>query len=68
MIESVARHGGDIDCCGTCLDARRIEENRLTRGARRSSLDELAAWIVWADKVVTYQSRAQLGVSPRPTA
>jgi DsrE/DsrF-like family len=36
MIESVARHGGDVGCCGTCLDARGIEEDRLTMGPYRS--------------------------------
>jgi uncharacterized protein involved in oxidation of intracellular sulfur len=54
MIESVARHGGDVGCCGTCLDARGIGEDRITKGAHRSSLEELASWSLWADKVVSY--------------
>jgi uncharacterized protein involved in oxidation of intracellular sulfur len=54
MIESVARRGGQVACCGTCLDARGIDEGRLTKGARRSSLEELTSWTLWADKVVTY--------------
>jgi uncharacterized protein involved in oxidation of intracellular sulfur len=54
MVESVARHGGEIGCCGSCLDARGIDGDHLTEGARRSTLDELAAWTTWADKVVTF--------------
>lgn len=54
MIESVARHGGEVGCCGTCLDARGITDDLLTKGARRSSLEELTDWTLWADKVVTY--------------
>jgi uncharacterized protein involved in oxidation of intracellular sulfur len=54
MVESAARHGADIGCCGTCMDARGITDEMLTKGARRSTLDELAEWTAWAEKVVTF--------------
>ena len=54
MIGSAARHGAEVGCCGTCLDARGIEERNLTKGARRSTLDELAEWAAWADKVISF--------------
>jgi uncharacterized protein involved in oxidation of intracellular sulfur len=54
MIESVARHGGEIGCCGTCLDARGVDDDHLAKGAERANLDVLADWTVWADKVVTF--------------
>lgn len=54
MILSAARHGADVGCCGTCMDARGIDDDRLTKGARRSTLDELTDWAVWADKVITF--------------
>jgi uncharacterized protein involved in oxidation of intracellular sulfur len=54
MITSAARHGAEVGCCGSCLDARGIGEDLLTKGARRSSLDELADWTAWADKVATF--------------
>ncbi|HET6950967.1 MAG TPA: DsrE family protein [Acidimicrobiales bacterium] len=44
MILSAARHGADVGCCGTCLDARGIGDDHLVKGARRSTLDELADW------------------------
>jgi uncharacterized protein involved in oxidation of intracellular sulfur len=54
MIESAARHGADVGCCGTCLDARGIAEDVLVKGAHRSTLDELTDWTVWADQVIAF--------------
>ncbi len=54
MIEGAARHGAEIGCCGTCLDARGLTENQLTASARRSTMDELTDWTQWADKVITF--------------
>jgi uncharacterized protein involved in oxidation of intracellular sulfur len=54
MIASAARHGADLGCCGTCMDARGIADDHLTKGVRRSTLDELADWTAWADKVITF--------------
>ncbi len=54
MIGSVARHGGDVGCCGTCLDARGISEESLVEGAHRATLEELADWTLWADRVITF--------------
>jgi uncharacterized protein involved in oxidation of intracellular sulfur len=31
-----------------------MEEDRLTKGAHRSSLEELTSWTLWADKVVSF--------------
>jgi uncharacterized protein involved in oxidation of intracellular sulfur len=53
MITACASHGADIGCCGTCMDARGIAEGMLAKGARRSTLDELADWTLWAEKVVS---------------
>jgi uncharacterized protein involved in oxidation of intracellular sulfur len=54
MIESVARRGGEVGCCGSCLDARGITDDLLAKGAHRSSQEELGEWTLWADKVVTF--------------
>ena len=54
MTQMIARRGGTIGVCGTCMDARAVLENQLVQGARRSSLDEWAEWVVWADKVITF--------------
>lgn len=54
FIESAARHGAEVGCCGTCLDARGIKDDVLVKGARRSNLEELTDWTLWADKVVSF--------------
>lgn len=40
--------------CGTCMDARGLTEAELVDGARRSSMDELAADTLQADKVLVF--------------
>lgn len=54
MLRSVARHGGEIGVCGTCMDARGIVDGELTDSAHRSSLDELTTWAQWADRTLVF--------------
>ena len=54
MVVSAIRHGAEVGGCGSCMDARAIEEAKLVEGARPSSLEELTDWTLWADKVVTF--------------
>jgi uncharacterized protein involved in oxidation of intracellular sulfur len=54
MLKSFARHGGNIACCGTCLDARGLTKDHLIDEAPRSNMEELAAWTVEADDVLTF--------------
>ncbi|MCL4422460.1 MAG: DsrE family protein [Actinobacteria bacterium] len=54
MVSAALRHGGEVGCCGTCMDARAIREESLVDGARRSSMDELTDWTIWADKVAVF--------------
>jgi uncharacterized protein involved in oxidation of intracellular sulfur len=54
MLEGFHRHGGQIACCGTCLDARGLTEEHLIDEAARSSMADLAAWTVEADEVLTF--------------
>jgi uncharacterized protein involved in oxidation of intracellular sulfur len=54
MLKSFARRGGQIGCCGTCLDARGLVKEHLIGEAVRSTIDELAAWTVEADRVLTF--------------
>lgn len=54
MLVSLIRHGGEVGLCGTCMDARAIDESEIVEGANRSSLEELTDWTLWADQVVTF--------------
>lgn len=54
MLGAAAQRGADIGCLSTCMDARGIADDMLTKGTRRSTLDELADWTLWADQVITF--------------
>ena len=50
----VARAGGAVGVCGTCMDARGITEAELIQGAHRGTLDELTEWTLAADRVIAF--------------
>ena len=54
MLRSVARRGGEIGVCGTCMDARGITDAELAEGCRRSTLDELTDWTQQAERVLVF--------------
>ncbi len=54
MMRGLLRRGGEVGCCGTCLDARGLEEKQLVEGAFRSTMEQLADWTLEADRVVTF--------------
>src|SRR5215510_12422623 len=45
---------GRVPLCGTWMDARGIGETGLAEGARRGTMDELAAATIQADKVLVF--------------
>jgi uncharacterized protein involved in oxidation of intracellular sulfur len=54
MVDRVVRSKGQVGVCGSCMDARGIGASELSGGANRSSMDELAQWTRWADKVLVF--------------
>lgn len=54
MLGMIARGGGTIGVCGTCIDARGISETDLVQGVARSTMDELSTWTQWSDKVIVF--------------
>jgi uncharacterized protein involved in oxidation of intracellular sulfur len=54
MLGSVARRGGEIGVCGTCMDARGISDVELADGCHRSTLDELTDWTQTAYRVLVF--------------
>lgn len=54
MVRAVVQRGGKVGCCGTCSDARAVTDEMRVEGAHRSSMEELADWTIWADRVVTF--------------
>lgn len=47
-------HRAQVGCCGTCLDARGLSEQQLVAGARRSTMEELTDWTLWAEQTLVF--------------
>ncbi|WP_298747744.1 DsrE family protein [uncultured Brevundimonas sp.] len=54
MLKRVLSGNGNVLLCGTCMDARGLLAEEVVEGARRSTMDELAAETVSADKVLVF--------------
>lgn len=54
MLRVLTLAGGEVGVCGSCLDARGIAESELAEGAAKSTLEALADWTQWADKVLVF--------------
>lgn len=54
MLKRVLGAKGQVLLCGTCMDARGLADTEMVAGARRSTMDELAASTLAADKVLVF--------------
>jgi uncharacterized protein involved in oxidation of intracellular sulfur len=54
MLKRVLAAKGRVLLCGTCMDARGIGAGEIMEGARRSTMDELAAATAEADKLLVF--------------
>lgn len=54
MLRRLVLGKGTVLLCGTCMDARGLAEAEIAPGARRSTMDELAAATIVADKVLVF--------------
>jgi uncharacterized protein involved in oxidation of intracellular sulfur len=54
MLKRVLAGKGQILLCGACMDARGLADAEMMAGARRSTMDELAAATIAADKVLVF--------------
>lgn len=54
MLKRVLSGSGAVLLCGTCMDARALNDAELVDGARRSTMDQLAKATVEADKVLVF--------------
>ena len=54
MLKRVLAGKGEVILCGACMDARGLDDAALMEGAHRSTMDELAAATIDADKVMVF--------------
>jgi uncharacterized protein involved in oxidation of intracellular sulfur len=54
MLKRLVAAGSRVLLCGTCMAARGLDQATFVEGARRSTMDELAAETAEADKVLVF--------------
>ena len=54
MLKGLLARGAKVLLCGTCMDARGIQEEDLVEGSRRSSMGELSEATIAAEKVLVF--------------
>ena len=54
MLKSVIAKGGEVNACGSCMDARGLRTARLIEGVAASTMSCMTQWTVEADKVLTF--------------
>lgn len=54
MLKRLLAGKGQVLLCATCMNARGLADAEMMAGARRSSMDELAAATMEADKVLVF--------------
>ncbi|MBN8889639.1 MAG: hypothetical protein BGP12_15190 [Rhodospirillales bacterium 70-18] len=54
MLKRVVVGKGDVLLCGTCMNARGMTDDDIMEGARRSTMNELAAATAEAAKVLVF--------------
>ena len=54
MLDRILKSNGEVQLCGTCMDARGMTEEELLPATSRGTLDGLRAWTEWAEQVFVY--------------
>lgn len=54
MLKRVLLGNGRVMLCGTCMEARGLDQQAIIDGAERSNMAELAESIATADRVLTF--------------
>ena len=55
MLRGLISLGAEVKVCGTCMARCGIHRNQpYFEGAEKSTMPELAAWVLDSDKVITF--------------
>jgi uncharacterized protein involved in oxidation of intracellular sulfur len=54
MLKAVTGRGGAVAVCGSCMDARGLEDADLAAGCARGSMEGLTDWTQWAQSIVAF--------------
>lgn len=53
-LEILTAQGAEVKLCTTCCNARGITQLTLAQGVALGTLDDVASWTLWADKVINF--------------
>ena len=54
MLKNIIGHHAEIGLCSTCMNAHGMKDEEMMEGTKRSSMEELTDWTIWADKVIVF--------------
>ncbi len=54
MLRGLTTRSIPVGACGSCMDARGLTDANLLEGVHRSSMEELTAWTIEAEKVLVF--------------
>ncbi|MGS0682523.1 DsrE/DsrF/TusD sulfur relay family protein [Shewanella sp. 125m-7] len=54
MLEIVAAQKTQIKFCGSCMQARGVADLKVIEGCEEATMDDLAQWVLVADKTITF--------------
>lgn len=54
MLKGLTSRGAVVGACASCMDARGYTETDLADGVHRSSMSELAAWTLEAERTLVF--------------
>lgn len=54
MLKVAISRGADVKTCGTCEDARGLQNIEKIKGIKRGTMKELSQWISESDNVINY--------------
>jgi uncharacterized protein involved in oxidation of intracellular sulfur len=54
MLSILVKRNARICACGTCLDARGMNQEMLIEGVEKSTMNQLVEWTKESDKVINY--------------
>jgi uncharacterized protein involved in oxidation of intracellular sulfur len=46
MLKSILLNRGEVKLCGTCMDARGLNDIQLLEGTKRSTMSEFTNWVL----------------------
>ena len=54
MLKNIINKHTEIGLCNSCMNAHGMKDEEMIEGTKRSSMEELADWTIWADKVIVF--------------